>query len=123
VPCVKGDKVQISQVLLNLAINGMDSVADLDATRRHVRLATRLAEPGWVEFSVTDAGHGIPDDVMKKIFEPFYTTKPNGMGMGLSVSRTIVEAHGGKLWAENAPNHGAVFKVLLPVFGDGSEPG
>jgi C4-dicarboxylate-specific signal transduction histidine kinase len=119
---LRGDRVHLSQVLINLVMNGMDAVAELPPEDRQVTLRSRL-DGAVVEISVSDSGTGIAPDVIAKVFEPFYTTKPNGMGMGLSVSRTIIDAHGGRMWAENAPSGGAVFKVLLPVFGSGQDLG
>jgi PAS domain S-box-containing protein len=115
VPMVHGDKVHLSQVLINLIINGMDAVADRPAGSRHVSIRGYLAQAGWVELEIRDSGGGIPSDAIERIFEPFYTTKAAGMGMGLSVSRTIVEAHGGSLWAENGPDGGAILRVRLPA--------
>jgi len=119
-PPVRGDRVHLSQVLINLVVNALDAVASLPIDARHVTMQARREGNGLVEFSVTDTGPGIPQEQLAKIFEPFYTTKPNGMGMGLSVSRTIMEAHGGRLWAGNAPAGGAVFRVVLPVFSNES---
>jgi two-component system sensor kinase FixL len=115
-PAVRGDRVHLSQVLINLVMNGMDAVDAFPPDGRRVTMRARREGEGLVEVSVSDSGGGIPAGDLARIFEPFYTTKPNGMGMGLSVSRTIIEAHGGRLWAENAPRHGAVFKLLIPVF-------
>jgi signal transduction histidine kinase len=112
---VRGDKVHLSQVLINLIMNGMDAVAQQPAALRRVTLRARADGPAHVELLVTDSGAGIPEPEMQQIFDPFFTTKTGGMGMGLSVSRTIVDAHGGRLWAENSASEGAVFHVTLPV--------
>jgi PAS domain S-box-containing protein len=117
-PVIRGDKVHLSQVLINLVVNAMDAVADQAPPRRKVTLQSRTAEAGWVELIVTDNGHGIAPETLSKVFDPFFTTKENGMGMGLSVSRTIVQAHGGRISADNAPHGGAVFRVMLPVYSD-----
>ena len=122
VPMIRGDRVHLSQVVLNLVLNAMDAVADRPPENRQVTLHTRAAADAGVEIVVADSGAGIDAAVMNRIFEPFFTTKPNGMGMGLSVSHTIVEAHGGKLWAENAPQGGAVFHVALPPSAGVSDP-
>ena len=114
-PAVQGDRVHLSQVLINLVMNGMDAVAHLPPEQRSVSMRTRADGRGFVELAVADSGAGIPPEVMPRIFEPFFTTKAHGMGMGLSVSHTIVEAHGGRLWAENGPRGGAIFLVALPV--------
>jgi two-component system, LuxR family, sensor kinase FixL len=117
-PPIRGDRVHLTQVLINLLMNGMDAVADLPVTLRKVTLRAELDESGGLEFIISDSGPGIPPEIMAKIFEPFFTTKATGMGMGLSVSRTIVDAHGGRLWAENGSGGGVVFRVILPTFID-----
>jgi len=122
VPMIRGDRVHLSQVVLNLVLNAMDAVSDRPPEHRKVTLHTRAVAEGAVDIVVADSGAGIDAAVMSRIFEPFFTTKPNGMGMGLSVSHTIVEAHGGKLWAENAPQGGAVFHVALPLSAGESDP-
>jgi len=86
--------------------------------QRRVVMRADIDESGNVEIVVSDTGTGIPTEIMQRIFDPFYTTKSSGMGMGLSVSRTIVDAHGGKLWAENGAEAGARFHVTLPTFID-----
>ncbi len=120
-PAIRGDKVHLSQVLINVLMNGMDAVAGQPPARRQVRLEARPDGNGNVELTVRDSGKGIEPAVMARIFEPFFTTKSAGMGMGLSVSRTIVEAHGGRLWAENG-QEGAMFRVLLPINDPASAP-
>lgn len=119
VPMVHGDKIHLTQVLINLIINGMDAVADMPVGRRHVSVRAYAAERGWVELAIRDSGGGILPGALEQIFEPFYTSKATGMGMGLSVSRTIVEAHGGRIWAENGAENGAdlgaTFRVRLSV--------
>ena len=99
---MRGDRVHIQQVLLNLILNGMDALHGTSLEDRRVNVTARLDGAQIVEIAVGDAGHGIPADVLAQIFDPFFTTKPNGMGMGLAISRTIIEAHGGRLWAENS---------------------
>ena len=116
---VQGDKVHLCQVLINLVINAMDAVAGLDDARRRVVLQARTNGDGWVEIGVADAGPGVPPESMQKIFDPFFTTKSAGMGMGLSVSRTIVEAHKGRIWVENNPEQGATFWLAIPALGEG----
>jgi two-component system sensor kinase FixL len=114
-PFVRGDRVHLQQVLLNLVLNGMDALNSERREDRRVSVTARLDGPQSVEITVSDAGHGIPADKLAHLFEPFFTTKPNGMGMGLPISRTIVEAHGGRLWAENNNVAGAAFRFTLPI--------
>jgi PAS domain S-box-containing protein len=112
-PVVRGDRIQLQQVLLNLVLNGMEAIGPIGEGRRIV-LQTLQAD-GTVRIAVRDQGPGIPGDKLSHIFETFYTTKQDGMGMGLAISRSIVEAHGGKIWAENNPDRGATFAFTLPA--------
>ncbi|WP_441238704.1 sensor histidine kinase [Bradyrhizobium sp. 930_D9_N1_4] len=114
---VKGDKVQLQQAILNLVVNGMDAVAHLPGHRRRVVGRTSLADGNLALVSIADTGDGILADKLTEIFKPFFTTKAQGMGIGLSIAHTIVEAHGGRIWAENTPSGGAVFHVSLPLAG------
>ena len=114
-PPVGGDRVHLQQVLLNLLLNGMDALSCVADGERLLRVSARVAGNGFVQLAVADNGHGIPDDKVGRLFEPFFTTKLKGMGFGLPISRTIVEAHGGKIWAENNIGGGATFRFTLPV--------
>jgi two-component system sensor kinase FixL len=102
-------------VLLNLVLNAMDALEGPGDRSRSVGVTARRAEAGSIEISVRDSGCGIAVDQLARIFEPFFTTKAKGIGMGLSLSRSIVETHGGRLWAENNANGGATFRFTLPI--------
>jgi signal transduction histidine kinase len=117
---VRGDRVQIQQVLLNLVLNSMEAMGgQADGRRIEIRTARGVAA---VRVAVRDERPGIPPENLKEIFETFHTTKPTGMGMGLAISRSIVEAHGGQLWAENNPDRGATFSFTLPACLPASSP-
>jgi PAS domain S-box-containing protein len=117
-PVVVGDRVQLQQVLLNLVVNAMDAMASVDEAERRLeirgRLDTQDGHPA-VTIRVEDRGIGLEPEQMGRLFEAFYTTKPHGMGLGLAISRSIIEAHGGRLWAESVPGRGAVFSFRLPA--------
>jgi two-component system, LuxR family, sensor kinase FixL len=113
-PPVEADPVQLQQVLLNLLMNSMEAMHDTSAGSRRVVVCTAGEPSSTVKVSVRDYGSGLPEGDVDKIFTHFYSTKPNGMGMGLTIVRSIIEAHGGKLWAENA-DEGARFLFTLPV--------
>ncbi len=114
-PLVRGDRIHLQQVLLNLLINGMDALAEVAASGRSVTVRARRDGDGLVEVAVSDNGPGIPADKLGHLFEPFFTTKAQGMGLGLPISKTIIDAHGGKLWAENNAERGATFRFTLPM--------
>lgn len=117
-PHVSADTVQLQQVLINLVMNASEVVADLDASQRIIEISTRLTPENRVEVSVNDHGPGVPEHLGNKVFEAFYTTKANGMGLGLSICKNIVEASGGQLWCENHDSHagsGASFRFQLPA--------
>jgi PAS domain S-box-containing protein len=116
-PQVAGDRVHLQQVLLNLILNGMDALAGQPRERRRIQVRTRLRADGLAEMAVIDSGHGIEPIKLPRVFEAFYTTKPNGMGMGLSIARRVIEAHQGRIWAENNPSGGATFYISLPAIG------
>ena len=114
-PTVTGDPVQLQQVLVNLVVNACDAMADCDTPERGLRIRTGIENGGdAVIVSVTDCGGGIQVKEVEQIFEPFFTTKAKGMGLGLSVCRTIIAAHRGKLWATNNAERGATFHFTLP---------
>lgn len=119
-PKVRGDGIQLQQVVLNLVVNALDAVADRPAGGRLVVVRTRGEGKERVVLSVEDSGQGIAQADMERIFEAFHTTKAKGLGVGLAISRSIVEAHGGRIWAENNPGEGVTFRCALPVFPDGS---
>ncbi|SOE86909.1 Histidine kinase-, DNA gyrase B-, and HSP90-like ATPase [Burkholderia sp. YR290] len=110
---ILGDRIQLEQVLLNLAINAMDAMQDTAASERILSIATRPADRGY-ELTVADRGHGIPADAKARLFDSLYTTKPHGMGLGLSIVRTIVTMHGGRIWVDAREGGGSIFTVWLP---------
>ncbi len=112
-PPVNGDRVQLEQVVMNLLVNAFDAVTGRDGPREVVVRAS--ARDGVVQLAVLDTGKGIPRSDLERIFEPFFSHKPNGMGMGLAICRTIVEAHGGRIFARNRTERGSVFEVDLPA--------
>jgi signal transduction histidine kinase len=111
---ILGDRIQLQQVILNLVVNGIDAVKDTSTENRIISIRTSRVET-FAELSVSDRGPGIPEDKLKEVFEPFYTSKVQGMGMGLSIARTIVEAHHGLIWAKNRDHGGASFRIRLPL--------
>ena len=111
----RADPIHLQQVVLNLALNGMDAMVSRPAGRRHMTVATALADVSTIKVTVSDSGTGISPDKLEDVFEPFFTTKRQGMGLGLSIVRTIIEQSGGRIWAENRPDGGARFNFTLPV--------
>jgi C4-dicarboxylate-specific signal transduction histidine kinase len=111
---VKGDRIQLQQVIINLMTNAMDAMSGKPNATRVMSVNTTVID-NFAEISVSDAGPGIPSENLKDVFEPFFTTKAHGMGMGLSIARTIVEAHGGQLLAQNRAAGGAEFRIRLPL--------
>jgi two-component system sensor kinase FixL len=114
-PPVRGDKVQLQQVVLNLLLNAFDAMKDGPEKTREVKLQARREDAGFVQVAVRDRGTGLSGDKLDKIFQPFFTTKGEGLGMGLSICRSIIEAHGGRLWAQNNPDRGATFHFTVPL--------
>jgi signal transduction histidine kinase len=113
-PTVVGDKVQIQQVVLNLLLNAFDAMKESPRNERQAVIRTE-AYGRMVKVSVRDSGPGFTPEKIEKLFQPFYTTKRDGLGMGLSICRSIVEAHQGHLWAENNSGGGATFSFTVPV--------
>ncbi len=113
-PTVQVDTVEIQQVLVNLFTNAIEAMHDAPADRRELRVQAAPVDAGRVLIAVSDRGHGLAPDAADRLFEPFFTTKPGGMGMGLAISRMLIEAHGGRLWAEPNADGGAIFRFTLP---------
>jgi C4-dicarboxylate-specific signal transduction histidine kinase len=113
-PPFRVDRVQVQQAIVNLCVNAMDAMADTPAKERRLRVRTRRGSGGDIEIAVSDTGPGIPPEQVPHLFDSFFTTKPHGMGLGLSIARSIVEAHGGTLSAENRVE-GAVFRMVMPA--------
>jgi len=105
----------LQQCVLNLVLNAFDSIAAANSQRREVLVRVAQEEAEWVSVSVRDSGHGIDPSVQGRLFEPFVTTKPNGMGMGLLVTRSIVESHGGRISGKSNADAGATFTFTLPA--------
>ena len=112
-PPVLIDRIQIQQVLINLIHNSIEAMHTAD--RRELLVAARPEEPGFVQVTVSDTGPGLPEDVRRRLFQPFVTTKDNGMGIGLTICQTIVEAHGGSIWTVQGIAPGADFRFRLPL--------
>ena len=119
-PLIHGDRVQLQQVVLNLVLNAVQAMGALADRTREVLITTSQTEPNAVCLGVRDTGPGLSAETLPRLFEPFYTTKPHGMGMGLSICRSIIEAHGGRLWATKCEPRGALFQFTIPATSGGS---
>jgi two-component system sensor kinase FixL len=113
-PWIQADRIQLQQVLLNLLLNAFDAMGDVPPGERSVIVCSRQVD-SWVNVTISDRGTGIPTEHADELFEPFRSTKSNGLGLGLSISRSIVANHGGRLWAENNRGRGATFGFTLPA--------
>ena len=114
-PHIRGDRVQLQQVILNLMINSIQAMSDMAGRERELYVTTEMIASEGVRVSVRDTGPGVSPESLSRLFEPFYTTKPNGMGMGLSICRSIIEDHGGRLWATRLDPQGALFQFTIPL--------
>jgi NO-binding membrane sensor protein with MHYT domain len=114
-PPVLGDRVQLQQVVINLLINGVEAMASITDRPREILIRSQQPEAGQVHVSVQDSGIGIDSETAERLFSAFFTTKPSGMGMGLSISRSIIRAHGGRLWVSPNADHGAAFQFTVPT--------
>ena len=122
-PLVRGDRVELQQVMLNLILNAVEAMSGIDEGERDLRITTGKNASGDIHVSVRDSGPGLAPEVQKNLFMAFQTTKPNGLWLGLSICRSIVERHGGRLWATaNAPC-GTVFQFTLPFDPGEDAPG
>jgi PAS domain S-box-containing protein len=117
VPLVQGDHVQLQQVVLNLILNACEAMSEVPVSERQLTIGTRVGADGMLECAVTDRGHGIAPEELERIFQPFVTTKTQGLGLGLAICRSIVEAQGGRLWADNTLGRGAVFRFAFKTGG------
>ncbi len=114
-PAILGDRVQLQQVIVNLVLNGIEAMNEVADRPRRLLIRSDMQNSDDVLVSVRDSGTGISPHDEKKIFDPFFTTKAQGMGMGLSISNSIIEAHGGRLWASSNADFGSTFQFTLPV--------
>jgi C4-dicarboxylate-specific signal transduction histidine kinase len=118
-PPVVGDRVQLQQVILNLVMNGVEAMASMADRPRELFIYSQQHESDKVLVAVRDSGTGLHSENLDQLFKPFFSTKPKGMGMGLAISRAIIESHGGRLWAAANESRGAVFQFTLPTDGEG----
>jgi signal transduction histidine kinase len=114
-PPIQGDRVELQQVILNLIINAVEAMSSLSEGARELLISTGQAELGGVLVSVQDSGPGLAPSNLERLFDAFYTTKPSGLGLGLSICRSIIEARGGRLWASANLPRGAIFQFTVPA--------
>ncbi len=114
-PIITCDRVQLQQVVLNLILNALQAMGGDRKGARQVLITTSQTESNDPCIGIQDTGPGLSSETLSRLFEPFYTTKPNGMGLGLAICRSIIEAHGGRLWATGCQPHGAVFQFIIPA--------
>jgi signal transduction histidine kinase len=120
-PSIEGDRVQLQQVVLNLILNAVEAMSSAGDETRELSISTEPNQHNGILLSVRDTGPGIDPVHLEEVFQPFHTTKSSGLGMGLAICRSIIEAHGGRLWASANVPHGAVMQLVVPVRpGDGS---
>jgi C4-dicarboxylate-specific signal transduction histidine kinase len=114
-PLIQGDRVQLQQVILNLIVNGIEAMTATDDSLGELMISSRRASAGDVHVALADSGPGLAAGASEQVFAAFYTTKPSGLGLGLSICRSIIEAHDGRLWATANEPRGAVFQFTLPT--------
>jgi C4-dicarboxylate-specific signal transduction histidine kinase len=115
VPAVLGDRIQLQQVILNLVMNGIEAMTSVTDRPRRLLIGSGIMDTAQVRVSIEDCGIGVSAEAMPRLFEPFFTTRSQGMGMGLPISRSIIESHGGRLWVESTVSQGAIFQFTLPA--------
>jgi C4-dicarboxylate-specific signal transduction histidine kinase len=118
-PGLLGDRIQLQQVILNLMLNGIESMSGITTRPRRLMIRSVTQDEDEITVSIEDNGNGVSAENIPRLFEPFFTTRSQGIGMGLAISRSIIEAHGGRLWAESTVNQGSIFQFTLPM-GSGS---
>ena len=114
-PPIRGDRVQLQQVIMNLVMNAVEAMSNLDEAMRELQIGTGKDREDTILLTVHDSGPMLNSESLDRFFQPFYSTKPAGMGIGLSICRSIVEAHGGRIWATGNAPHGATLHITLPV--------
>jgi signal transduction histidine kinase len=121
IPSVVGNRIQLQQVLLNLILNSIEAMSAVDWAVRELVIRSQESKPGEVMVTVRDSGAGLSPDDAERIFDSFFSTKSGNLGIGLSISRTIVEAHGGRLWAHQNEDKGATLQFILPAIGENNQ--